>query len=656
MSEKHINYLARTFDDYNKELLSFTKKYYPELADSLNDASVGKWMVDLFSAVGDDLSYHIDRVFQNTNINSTTSKNALMNMARLNGLKIPGKKSSMCEVEFSCSLPPSNNKPNWNYAPKLKKNTTIASGSYQFELTEDVDFAEQFNENGYSNRKITPILNANGGISGYKVSKTVIAINSTSIVYKKTITGNDIKPFMEIILPDSNVTGIESIIFKESSSYNQTPQLQDYYHEGELYKVSNESVITRRFYEVDSLSEQYVFQTTPNEHGETYEEYKETASGETVTRVYKGKWNGIKQKFITEYTDNGFLKIIFGASNGIESTDVESHGAQTINKIINNDMLGVLPQEGWTMFVLYNVANGQTANLAPGAINSISFSNIEMPPYNGTDQTAIANNRSIVMKSLTVTNLTNAIGGKDEPSLDEIRNLIKYNNGAIKRGVVLNDYKSLLANMPAKYGSPFRTSIKEENNKIILSLLNINGTGKLTSNLPSLMLENITEYLSMYKTIGDYVALKSGKIYNLYFDVNIFVDKNYNSASVISNVIEKIKNYMAITSHDMGDDIFIGDLEKEITSTDGVISIIELSVYNVYQGSYSNNISTLPRKMITSNSCNTSVESTVVNLTNGSKSFQIDLDSIDKVLYGDDDSMFEIKYPENDIVVKAKLK
>ena len=76
--------------------------------------------------------------------------------------------------------------------------------------------------------------------------------------------------------------------------------------------------------------------------------------------------------------------------------------------------------------------------------------------------------------------------------------------------------------MPAKYGSPFRTSIKEENNKIILSLLNINGTGKLTSNLPSLMLENITEYLS----IGDYVALKSGKIYNLYFDVNIFVDKN----------------------------------------------------------------------------------------------------------------------------------
>ena len=130
----------------------------------------------------------------------------------------------------------------------------------------------------------------------------------------------------------------------------------------------------------------------------TYEEYKETASGETVTRVYKGKWNGIKQKFITEYTDNGFLKIIFGASNGIESTDVESHGAQTINKIINNDMLGVLPQEGWTMFVLYNVANGQTANLAPGAINSISFSNIEMPPYNGTDQAAISNNRSIVMK------------------------------------------------------------------------------------------------------------------------------------------------------------------------------------------------------------------------------------------------------------------
>ena len=56
MSEKKISYLARTFDDYETELLQFSNKYYPEITDSFNDASVGQWFIDLAAAVGDDLS------------------------------------------------------------------------------------------------------------------------------------------------------------------------------------------------------------------------------------------------------------------------------------------------------------------------------------------------------------------------------------------------------------------------------------------------------------------------------------------------------------------------------------------------------------------------------------------------------------------------
>ena len=64
MSQKKINYLSRTFDDYRAELITFSNKYYPELADSYNDSSVGSWFIDLVSAVGDNLSYHIDRMYQ----------------------------------------------------------------------------------------------------------------------------------------------------------------------------------------------------------------------------------------------------------------------------------------------------------------------------------------------------------------------------------------------------------------------------------------------------------------------------------------------------------------------------------------------------------------------------------------------------------------
>lgn len=68
--EKKINYLARTFDDIKAELIRFSKTNYPEVADSFDDGSVGSWMIDLVAAVGDDLSYHTDRMAQEMNINT----------------------------------------------------------------------------------------------------------------------------------------------------------------------------------------------------------------------------------------------------------------------------------------------------------------------------------------------------------------------------------------------------------------------------------------------------------------------------------------------------------------------------------------------------------------------------------------------------------
>ena len=106
MATKHINYLSRDFDSIKSELINYSKSNYPQLSDNFgNDSSISSWLVDLMSDCVDSLNYHIDRVFQNTQMNSTNSKAALFNMARSNGLKVPGPKAGMCEVEFSCILP-----------------------------------------------------------------------------------------------------------------------------------------------------------------------------------------------------------------------------------------------------------------------------------------------------------------------------------------------------------------------------------------------------------------------------------------------------------------------------------------------------------------------------------------------------------------------
>ena len=671
--DKKINYLARTFSDYRAELINFSNKYYPELSDDFNDSSVGAWFIDLISSVSDNLSYHIDRMYQETNPHTAMLKSSVLNSARSNGLKVPGAKASMCEVKLSCSLPVDPNdisSPDWKYAPILRRTSTVAAGNYNFHLTEDVDFAEQFNSEAFSNRTFAPNRNSNGSITSYTVSKTTVVINGTTRVFKKVLTATDIKPFMEIVLPDSNVMNVESIIFKESADFSQDPDIQEYYYDEEQYKTDENAAMTYRYFEVDSLADQWRFGSESNFDNnvikdtfnpEVYEDYTETntfgdTSSSRTSRYYKGKWKPITQKFITEYTDNGYMKVIFGS--GIDYRDVPTgstkYGEYRASKIINNDMLGVLPKQGWTMFILYEVGGGAETNLGAGAINSISLMNAQFHS-DGTE--LLSRMKGQVLNSMSVTNLTPSVAGKDAPSVDEIKYLTKYNTSSQERCVTLKDYKTRLMMMPPKYGAPYRSAVIEDNNKISMSLLGLNSLGKLDKSLPEALVNNILEYMSHYRSINDYIEVKSGRIYNIGFSLDVFIDKSYNSANVVSNIINKIKDYMDVEKHDMGEDIFIGDLEKEITLIDGVLSLISLRVYNIYsQNSGNHSTDKAPYPMLNEQVDCKATNLPFFNVSDGSQSYPIDLDAIDRVLYSDYNSMFEILNPTNDIQIRVKLK
>lgn len=666
MSSKSINYLARTFENYRSELIDFSNKYYPELSDSYNDSSVGSWFIDLVSAAADNLSYHIDRMYQETNMNSATLKSTVMNIARSNGLKIPGPKASMCEVRISCTLqvnPDNLSQPDWRYAPIVKRGSIVAAGNYSYHLDEDLDFASQFNDDGFSNRSFSPVRNSNGSITAYTVSKTTVVTNGLTRIFKKVITESDVTPFMQVLLPDTNVMDVESVIFKEDSNYSSTPDASEFFYDEEEYKISTEAASTYRFFEVNCLADQWRFGTESTitdenlildmTNPEVYEDYTETDySGNTrTTRIYRGQWKPITQKFIVERTDNGYTKLIFGS--GVKYSEVPSgstkYGEYRASKIINNDMLGVLPKSGWVMYVRYTIGGGVETNIGTGAINSIS--NVSATFRDASNLNATK--KGSVLSSLRVTNISPAVAGKDAPSTDEIKYLTKYNNSSQERCVTVKDYKFRLMMMPPKYGAPFRSAVIEDNNKISMSLMGMNQNGKLDKSLPDALINNIVEYMSHYRTINDYIEIKSGKIYNIGFSIDAYISKSYNSSNVIDNIISTVKEYMKVESHDMGEDIFIGDLEKEITLIDGVLSLISLRVFNIYNGTYSSDKTPFAELSSSSNCCN--VDIPTFKTADGANSYCIDLDSIDRVLYSDYNSMFEI-LNDTDIQVRIKTK
>jgi hypothetical protein len=162
--------------------------------------------------------------------------------------------------------------------------------------------------------------------------------------------------------------------------------------------------------------------------------------------------------------------------------------------------------------------------------------------------------------------------------------------------------------------------------------------------MPEQMIKNIINYLSMYRNLNDFVEIKSGRIINISFEVDVFVDKNYNPGDVVKNIINTIKDYMDIKKRYIGEDIFVGDIQKEVSKVDGVLQLIDLRVYNEYGKNYSRVMT--PQQIKQFDGYGDKEEGRD----------EIDLSASDYILITESDSIFELKFPETDIKVRVKTR
>ena len=675
MAENKLSYLNRNFDDYRQSIIDITRQYYPDVFENLNDASVGAWLIDILSDIGDNLNYHIDRNVQETYLDSSKEFTSIQNIARTNGLRIPYKKAALVEIELSCRLPlyqqgsegDGNMMADETYCPYVKRGTLFSNGTTTFELVHNIDFKEQFNEDGLPDRQIVPNRDSNGTIISYTYKKLAIASASQTRVMKKIVSSNEITPFMEVMINDSNVLGVDSIIVKDGTNINTDPQFNEFFIDEETYK-DNSGKSVDRFFEVDNLIDQYRFgyEIEDGENGKYNPEWSEEEVADikdeqgavidtvVLRKIAKGKWKRLKNKFITEYTDDWKLKVIFGAGIRNEYGDIPQDAKKftqyQMSRMLANDYMGVLPKSESTMYILYRIGGGEISNIAAGTLTNIISLNIEIE---GNSEDSLCSEKiRDVRKSMAVTNTTPSYGGKNEPTTEEIRYMIKYNVSSQNRCVTLKDYISRISKIPAKFGCPFRHNAIEENNKIVIYTLGLDYEGHLTNFLSETVANNIKNYLSQYRMINDFVEIKSGKIINLAFRLTVYIDKSYDKSEVTKRIIDLVYDYMDIRKHLMGDDIFVGDLEKEISKLDGVINLVKMRIFNKVGEGYSTDRST--QQLVNVSDCDfeelDAYDRQIVNQN------EINLEKSDYMLFSEADSMFEIKYKNRDIEVIVKTR
>ena len=604
MANKKISYTVRDFQSIRTELINFVRTYYPDLLSNVNDASVFSVLLDLNAAVSDNLQFQIDRSIQETVLQYAQQRSSIYNIARTYGLKVPGQRPSVALVDFSIIVPAFGDKEDIRYCGILRRGSQIQGAGQIFETVYDIDFSSPFNPEGFPNRKKVPNLDSNGNILNYTITKRDTVVNGVTKVFKKTILPNDVVPFLELFLPEKNVLGVTSVLLKDGTQYANVPPDQ------EFLGTNN------KWYEVDALIQDKVFIEDPSK-----------ASDQPGVKV--GRYIATSNKFITEFTPEGFFKMTFGG--GSQSADEQlrefasTGNPLNLQKYSNNLALGSTLKSNSTLFVQYRVGGGISSNVGVNVINQLGTVNFAV---NGPSQ---SQNTSVV-NSLNCNNTTAAIGGANVPSVEEVRNYVTYNFAAQKRAVTINDYESIIRGMPSQFGAPAKVAITEQDNKIKVQCLSYDSSGKLTNVISNTMKSNVANYLSNYRMINDYVSVESAQVIDLKFDVYIVLDGSQNQGTTITQIVDIVSNYFSPSIREMGQNIYVSEIKKEIQSLNGVVTVAQMDVFNLIGGQYSS--------------------SQTSQRYSNSETKQIEL--IDETIFAEPTQIYQVRFPGKDISVRVK--
>jgi hypothetical protein len=604
MAQRRISYADRDFEALRQDLINYTQEYYPELIDNFNDASVYSVFLDLNAAIGDNLHYHMDRSIQETVLQYAQQRSSIFNIARTYGLKIPGNRPSVSLCDFAITVPAFGDQEDTRYLGILRAGSQVVGAGQTFENVFDIDFSSQYNSEGFPNQTKIPNFDSNGKLLNYTITKREVVVNGITKVFKKIITPADVKPFFEFFLPEKNIIGVTSVIQKDGTSYQSVPTSSEFLSSPD------------RWFEVDSLAESSVFVEDPTKPADR-------------PGIKVGRYIETELRFITEYTPEGFLRVQFGNATVTADEQLAQFSRVGVPLRVqdyqNNIGLGKTVKANTTLFVQYRIGGGTVSNIGVNSINQVGTVNFFV---NGPS----ANINQQVVNSLRVNNVTAAIGGANQPNIEEVRNMVTFNFASQNRAVTVNDYYALIRKMPGKFGAPAKVAITEEDNKININIVSYDSTGSLTQSVSNTLKTNLANYLSNYRMINDYISINVAQVVDLEFDISVVIDGAQNQGEVITRVIDKVQTIMSPVFREMGGNVYISELRSQVQDVPGVISITDLKVYNKVGGQYS------------------SSETSQRYANSATKEILL----IDDTVFAEPSQIYQVRFPNKDIKVRVK--
>ena len=596
--QKDVSLIGKDFGELRKNLIDFSKNYFPNTYNDFNESSPGMMFIEMASYVGDVLSFYTDTQLRESLLTNAEEKANLFNFATAYGYKPKNVVPASVTLDVFQLVPAIGSgdevRPDYDYALRISSGMQVGSDEFsnvQFNTTTAVDFSfsSSFNPTEVSVYQIDE--NTNEPIY-YLLKKQVKATSGT--VSTRTFTFGTPKIYDKIRIQDDSIIKIKSITDEDGDVWTEVPY----------------------------LAQETVFEQIENnsDNGGDLSQY----NGESPFLL---QLNRVPKRFITRFEDSSNLVIQFGAgisSNAdeeiIPNPDNVGSALYTANASLDQGIdpsnflytktYGTAPSNT-TLTVEYLVGNGIGDNVPAKDLIKIIGRTFE------NDNTVNLNTNTLrfVQNSLAVTNPTPAVGGRSKESDDEIRNNAMAYFAAQNRTVTREDYLMRCYALPPQFGSvakayivqDYQIETKKTNGETISSeipnplalnlyVLGYDNTKKLTQ-LNLATKNNLRTYLSYYRSLTDAVNIKDAYIVNIAIEFDIIVLPDYNSNEVLLRCIDELKNYFNIDNWRVNGPINLSQIYVLLDGVKGVQTVPRpdsegvggLQIYNKYNGNYSPN-------------------------------------------------------------------
>lgn len=601
------NYLARDFNGFRTVLLDYARQYYPDRIQDFSESSLGGLFLDMAAYVGDNMSFYMDHLYNEMNYETVVETANAETIIKNAGIPIVGGSPSLVYVDFYIEVPVSNTttiEPDLTLLPTISAGATLrANNGVLFTLTEDVSFWEQDDstELGIKIARNVDVVNGkkiNGNIITKILRKQGLCTSGAETTQSFAIGG--FLPFRNLTLAQSDVTMIMSVSDGYGNSYYEVDNLSHDVVYRNVLNTSEKDALVKDSLKVIPAPYRYTKSTS-------------LGSRKTTLTFGGGSADTLEDDIIPDPSEFA-LPLPF--------SQTFSRVAINPQKLLQTTTLGVAA-ENTTLFVTYRYGGGLSHNVAPGTIRDILTVSLVFP-----ENPPIPLQQNI-KASLEITNQQPASGGEDAPTTDELLQLVPAVKYSQERVVTKEDLLARVYAMPSNFGRVFRAAVSRNPNNPLaaqLFIISRNDQQELVPSSDALKI-NLKRYLNSYRMISDAIDVLDAAVINLEIYFQIVVDPSYNKVTLIQNIIKDLQDRYNIKNFHINQPLIISDIVSIIFSRTGVIAVDKVQVKNIY--------------------------GTVKNKTYSPIPFDVQLNTKNQIIYPPTGAIFEIRYPDINIVGKA---